>query len=589
MRFFPLIILLAVLFTLFSGTMASATPYSFKTYGHPTLEAIDDAYQAGRISEGEAMLYRVYFVFSPEKMPAEYNLVGDPIKSGTMILLEASERANSYESWIKEEIDRNRTRPYGYNDTIETDHFMIHYKLTGSDSVSESYAETVAVSAEEGYEKYHIDLTWDTPPSDGSTGGGTGLVDCYIRNLGSGILGLANAENSVPGGGPYDRTGFFNVNYNISNFNVRQVTTVHEYMHITQYGYYAGSACSWFYENCAVMGEEWVYPTINDYLGYMGGFFNNPWRALKQFDGQTEYGTVIWPMFLTEKFGDTIVEEIYGELEWSGNIWTSFDNTFTNYSTTLEEAYVELMRWAYYTGSRDDGQHLRDASHIGYMLYRDRTVYAYPSTDVHPSTTKKPQQLGTSCFKISPQSGSSDNLIQIDYYGNDKTAAVEVIQMNAAEDAWTEYVMTLDGNFEGTIEIPNFDDTSYLFLMVSMSRYGGTGQDFYIDAETSMGTSSADDLNMGDLVRIHPNAPNPFTFSTNIRYSLPKHSDVKIQVIDASGRLVRDLYQKNQYAGDYEVSWNGTNNAGNSVANGVYFANIVVNGQKQVREMTVIR
>ena len=54
--------------------------------------------------------------------------------------------------------------------------------------------------------------------------------------------------------------------------------------------------------------------------------------------------------------------------------------------------------------------------------------------------------------------------------------------------------------------------------------------------------------------------------------------------------MVRDLYSNpTQYAGDFEVSWNGRDNAGTDVANGVYFANIVINGEKSVRELTVIR
>jgi len=588
MRLFSLAILLAVLLTLVPGSVANATPHSFDTFGHPALEAINDAYLSGQITEGEAMLNRIYFIFSPEKMPAEFNLTGEPIKSGTPILLEAYERAEQYEPWIKDQIDATRARPYGYDDTIETEHFMIHYRLSGSYSVTEAYANDVANAAEEGYAKYHDTLTWDVPPSDGTYGGGSGLIDCYIINCGGGVLGYASPELAVSGGAPSDYTGYYHVTYN-TTYNLRRITSVHEYMHITQFGYYAGSACTWFMENCAVMGEEWVYDNLNDYLGYTAGFFYSPWRKLHQFDGQTEYGTVVWPMYLTEKYGDTIVEEIWDEMQWTTNIWEAFDTILPNYGTTLEEAVTELMRWSFYTGSRNDGNHFEEGGIISHQLQPDQQIYQYPDTNVQPHFTKKPQSLGTSCFRVTPQVGSTDNLVQLDYYGNDKTSAVEVIQVAAGGGSYTEYVMTLDGSYDGTIEIPNFDNTEYLFLMVSMSRYGATGQDFYVDAETSMGTSDVDDLNMGDLVRIHPNAPNPFAFSTNIRYSIPKRSDVEIKVIDATGRVVRDLYQNNLYAGDYDVSWNGKDNSGNSVSNGVYFAHIVVGGEKMVREMTVIR
>jgi hypothetical protein len=70
---------------------------------------------------------------------------------------------------------------------------------------------------------------------------------------------------------------------------------------------------------------------------------------------------------------------------------------------------------------------------------------------------------------------------------------------------------------------------------------------------------------------ISQNYPNPFNPNTSIQYNLPEHSNVKIQIYDITGRLVKNLSDMELDAGTHVVVWNGKDNFGKGVASGIYF------------------
>jgi len=71
------------------------------------------------------------------------------------------------------------------------------------------------------------------------------------------------------------------------------------------------------------------------------------------------------------------------------------------------------------------------------------------------------------------------------------------------------------------------------------------------------------------------NFPNPFNPETWIPYELHTDADIKIKIYDIRGELVRTLNIGHQSAGEYTsktgaARWDGTNQLGERVANGVY-------------------
>jgi len=79
-----------------------------------------------------------------------------------------------------------------------------------------------------------------------------------------------------------------------------------------------------------------------------------------------------------------------------------------------------------------------------------------------------------------------------------------------------------------------------------------------------------DDLVGPQTFALGQNVPNPFNPVTVIRYQLPHEADVRIDVFNVAGRLVRTIVDERQEAGYKEAAWDGTNDAGEKVASGVY-------------------
>ena len=94
-------------------------------------------------------------------------------------------------------------------------------------------------------------------------------------------------------------------------------------------------------------------------------------------------------------------------------------------------------------------------------------------------------------------------------------------------------------------------------------------------------------------VRLYQNHPNPFNPSTTIEFTVPGgRSDrdfVLLNIYDVSGARVKTLVSKALPGGRYEVSWDGTNEHGEHVASGIYFARLASRGIKAVRKMVLIR
>jgi hypothetical protein len=90
------------------------------------------------------------------------------------------------------------------------------------------------------------------------------------------------------------------------------------------------------------------------------------------------------------------------------------------------------------------------------------------------------------------------------------------------------------------------------------------------------------------------NFPNPFNPDTWIPYQLKEGSDVMIRVYSSTGELVRKLALGHKSAGSYlsrdrAAYWDGNNDAGERVANGVYFYSIHANGFTNVKKLIVLK
>jgi hypothetical protein len=83
--------------------------------------------------------------------------------------------------------------------------------------------------------------------------------------------------------------------------------------------------------------------------------------------------------------------------------------------------------------------------------------------------------------------------------------------------------------------------------------------------------------------------PNPFNPSTQIGFDLAAREWVRIGVYDSRGALLRTLLQRHLPAGRHEVSWDGRDTSGRSVASGVYFFRLTTMELEQTMKAVLMK
>jgi hypothetical protein len=84
-------------------------------------------------------------------------------------------------------------------------------------------------------------------------------------------------------------------------------------------------------------------------------------------------------------------------------------------------------------------------------------------------------------------------------------------------------------------------------------------------------------------------SPNPAVQSTQLRYSLPFASFVRLNVTDVTGRQVAVLDRRIEGPGAHSAAWDGRDAGGSRVSAGVYFVTLESAGQTQSRKIVLER
>jgi hypothetical protein len=83
--------------------------------------------------------------------------------------------------------------------------------------------------------------------------------------------------------------------------------------------------------------------------------------------------------------------------------------------------------------------------------------------------------------------------------------------------------------------------------------------------------------------------PNPFDSEVNINYAISFESNVRIEIYDIKGQLVKTLLNENQNEGDYSVVWDGNYENGTPAESGVYVYVIQANDKRIENKISLVR
>ena len=91
------------------------------------------------------------------------------------------------------------------------------------------------------------------------------------------------------------------------------------------------------------------------------------------------------------------------------------------------------------------------------------------------------------------------------------------------------------------------------------------------------------------VTKLMSNYPNPFNPITNISYSINEAGNVRLEIYNLKGQLVKTLVNEVQETGEYTASWNGTDNSNKPVSSGVYLYKMKSANYSSTKKMILMK
>ena len=237
-----------------------------------------------------------------------------------------------------------------------------------------------------------------------------------------------------------------------------------------------------------------------------------------------------------------------------------------------------------------DGRTLASGSGDPEGMYNDNTVWIRDAHTVEHLWTLEGHTGGVSSIAFVPHgnllaSGSYDDTIRI---WNTRTGEHLQTLKGHSNDV-TSVAFSADGN---TLVSGSWDGTILLWEFRHATTLG------YVKRVAADGALPIPELSPSSAAlastqtALLPNYPNPFNPETWIPYQLKRSADVTLTIYDMNGGRVRTLEVGHQPAGVYRsrqraAYWDGRNQQGETVANGVYFCTLTADDFTATRKMLV--
>ncbi|UCD93739.1 MAG: dockerin type I repeat-containing protein [Candidatus Zixiibacteriota bacterium] len=367
-----------------------------------SVQLIEQAYSAGRISSADRIIYSLQSIYAPLDLPDEFKseAIG-AVRSATPLInlaldnwdiLSPEQQAVAAYYLGRPSLELTYFSPEG--------HFAIHYDTSGDHAVPPEdlndddvpdFVERAGLYADSSYRHYHINLGYIPPPSDGDD-----YYDIYMMNLGH-YYGLTVRED--PGDSAWNDYSSHvecHCTFDFAQPNedpegtvigALKVTCAHEYFHATQLAYgYVSWPNLWWTEGNAVFFEDEVFEVVNDHYVYLPDFFNYPDTFLIDtgyFTGiYHNYSTFVWTTFLAEKYGIDIIKHVWEYVRYNAPL-PSIDSALGAHGETMKSIFPEFTVWNYFTDDRADTIYYDDG--VDYpLVITDQVVADFPSAVLTP-------------------------------------------------------------------------------------------------------------------------------------------------------------------------------------------------------------
>jgi len=464
--------------------------------------------------------------------------------------------------------------------TYDSDHFRFYYTLDGSsnDAVeNEDYVTSMGAVFEEVWSFYIDSMGFDPPPLNPNND--HDLYEIYIEYLSPTYFGLTFGEGS--GESCY---GFIKMrnSYTASQFNNHtvleniQVTAVHEFFHSIQFGYNCYEKF-WFMEASATWSEDELYDNINDFYRYIPNFFSNPNHAIGT-EGTFMYGTCIFFQYIDEHLGGR--ETIRKSWDYSRDYASPVnDISFLAIDAALQENNFSFE--IAYNQMRIANQILSSSENAGVYSYEEADGYLtvvspppkedyffFEKGDIESIDNYSLQLYESHYYSLSIETPISISLTEV----NGEFSFTSIVKMSGA-DQWI-VKSGLEQNIDPKIGIE--------WITLIVSALGENENDW--DYSLSLSDGYSEDFTF------HPPYPNPsIGQSINFEFQIITEQTIVFQIVDILGQIIWEFSRHYSKPEVITMTWDGKNQSGQRVANGVYFGIMEGNSEQKVFKITYLK
>ncbi len=493
--------------------------------------ALDRDVAAGILTTELATVYRALAVVAPDSLPVQYRFpIAGISKCPTEALVAASQVINSnpdeYGQFARQLLARPQTAfyiesPLGY--------FRIHFDTTGVDKVNTTdfnannipdFVERAANLADSVWLDEVVTMGHLPPPSDGLLGG-NGQYDIYFQQVP--YYGYTSPETAGPQ--PWNDysshivvNSTFGPSFPPNNdpegdiIGALKVTIAHEFYHAVQFGYDA-TEFSFFMEQSSTWIEDVVYPVVNDNYNYLPVFYSDPQIGL-QAGGDHRYSAFIWPKFLEERFGVSVIREMWSKCRFDNAIG-AWGEVVDSAGSALDKEFTRFTVWNYFTGDRDIGQHF--ASGADYPQVEMMT-YHYTLPDSGNFSSAPPEPYGSNYIVVENLNGYEGMLV-FDFAGLSATTWGVGVIWDFGGGQYKDTIVVPMPVGSGKISIPKFQDVLRVIFVPGVAAHFGTAFNYTYhlywrvagDINGDNNVSIADAVFMINWIFAYQPGPNPIS------------------------------------------------------------------------------
>jgi len=426
--------------------------------------------------EEETLVSGIEGLYRPDPVPFAPGTIARP-RSGSALLREAFNRWNVLSSEARERLNPFMSLPDSGTagspseagstwSVLETPHFKIHYRPTGSDSPAPQdangnkipdFVDNAGTYLEKVYQKEVGEMGFLPPPGDKQR--------IYLRKLQNNGLThpLANQAswielNTNILGYTKEVLGSYYDPNKVSRdpdgveAGLLKAVCAHEYFHSCQ-ARYSWSQPDWWAEGTADWIGNQVFPESGFYLNNVGPHLEAPHVSLFAQGDFYEYSASLFPTFLSESAseGTALVRRVW-ELCRSG----------TELTQALQQVAGDLPETFLLYASYNLLRNYKDGARM--PAPRIEKVDRFPAS-FSPTAGNEPQHYGANFIRLTP-SGNGTAKITVSPTGSHQLG-VKLIAIDKESSSWT-IVKTRPAGKEFLAQIPGVGDrVSEIFVVVA--------------------------------------------------------------------------------------------------------------------------